>query len=63
MKLTRIFSTALCLLLGATATFAQSRITQEHKSRAADIVSQMTLDEKICDWHEYLLSSQDIEKY
>ena len=47
MKLTRIFSTALCLLLGATATFAQPRITQEHKDRAADIVSQMTLDEKI----------------
>ena len=47
MKLTRIFSTALCLLFGATATFAQPRITQEHKDRAADIVSQMTLDEKI----------------
>lgn len=47
MKLKGIFSTALCLLLGATATFAQPRITQEHKDRAADIVSQMTLDEKI----------------
>ena len=33
-------------LKGYTATFAQSRITQEHKDRAADIVSQMTLDEK-----------------
>ena len=47
MKLKGIFSAALCLLLGATATFAQPRITQEHKDRAADIVSQMTLDDKI----------------
>ncbi len=47
MKLKGIFSTALCLLLGATAIFAQPRITQEHKDRAADIVAKMTLDEKI----------------
>ena len=37
MKLKGIFSTALCLLLGATATFAHPRITQEHKDRAAII--------------------------
>ena len=34
-------------LTGTTATFAQPRITQEHKDRAAEIVSQMTLEEKI----------------
>ena len=36
----------LCTFVGVS-TSAQSRITQEHKDRAADIVSQMTLDEKI----------------
>ena len=47
MKLKGIFSAALCVLFGTTAGVSQPRITQEHKSRAADIVSQMTLDEKI----------------
>lgn len=36
----------LCTFVGVS-TSAQSRITQEHKDRAADIVAQMTLDEKI----------------
>lgn len=36
----------LCTFVGVS-TSAQSRITQEYKDRAADIVSQMTLDEKI----------------
>jgi len=37
----------LCMLFGASAAFSQSKITQEHKDRAAEIVAQMTLDEKI----------------
>lgn len=36
----------LCTFVGVS-TSAQSRITQEYKDRAADIVAQMTLDEKI----------------
>ena len=74
MKLKGIFSAALCLLLGATAIFAQPRITQEHKDRAADIVAQMTLDEKISyvggydSWgarthEEYLLSTKENMKF
>ena len=47
MKLKGIFSAALCVLFGTTAGVSQPRITQEHKDRAAAIVSQMTLDEKI----------------
>ena len=47
MKLKGIFSAALCVLIGTTAGVSQPRITQEHKDRAADLVSQMTLDEKI----------------
>ena len=37
----------LCMLFGASAAFSQSKITQEHKDRAAEIVAQMTLEEKI----------------
>ena len=42
----RIFACAFAVLFGITV-FAQSRITQEHKDRAATIVSQMTLEENI----------------
>ena len=42
----KIFVCSFAVLLGLTA-FAQSRITQEHKDRAAEIVSQMTLEEKV----------------
>ena len=47
MKLKGIFSVALCVLFGTTAGVSQPRITQEHKERAAELVSQMTLEEKI----------------
>jgi len=47
MKLKGLFSAMLCMLFGASAAFSQSKITQEHKDRAAEIVAQMTLDEKI----------------
>ena len=49
LTLAMIFAGSLCL--------AQSRVTQEHKDRAAEIVSQMTLEEKIAyvggyqDWY------------
>ena len=42
----KIFTT-LSVLVFAAALNAQSRITQEHKDRAAQVVSQMTLEEKI----------------
>ena len=42
----RIFFNILLLIL-PTVTYGQPRITQEHKDRAAEIVSQMTLEEKI----------------
>lgn len=42
----KIFTT-LSVLVFAVALNAQSRITQEHKDRAAHVVSQMTLEEKI----------------
>ena len=42
----KIFACAFAVLCVVTA-FAQSRVTQEHKDRAAEIVSQMTLEEKI----------------
>ena len=42
----KIFTFAFAVLCSVTV-FAQSRITQEHKGRAAEIVAQMTLEEKI----------------
>lgn len=47
MKLKEMFSAAFCLFFGTAAAFSQSGITQEHKDKAATIVSQMTLEEKI----------------
>lgn len=38
---------SLCLISMAFCAVAQSKIKQEHKDRAAEIVKQMTLDEKI----------------
>ena len=46
MKYTSGFLTFACVFCCVLAS-AQSRITQQHKDRAAEIVSQMTLDEKI----------------
>jgi hypothetical protein len=46
MILRRII-TSLSVLSFAMVLNAQSRITQEHVDRAAKIVSQMTLEEKI----------------
>ena len=42
----RIFTTLSALVLAVTLN-AQSRITQEHMDRAAQVVGQMTLEEKI----------------
>ena len=42
----RILSVAIAVLAFTTLT-AQHRVTQEHKDRAAEIVAQMTLQEKI----------------
>ena len=42
----KILACIFALLAGMTLS-AQSRVTQEHKDRAAEIVSQMTLEEKI----------------
>ena len=42
----KMFVCAFAVLF-CVSTFAQSRVTQEHKDRAAEIVSQMTLEEKI----------------
>ena len=46
MKYTSLLLTLVCALCCVPSS-AQSRITQEHKDRAAEIVSQMTLEEKI----------------
>ena len=43
----RFFVLTLICALSFTAVSAQKRVTQEHKDRAAAIVSQMTLEEKI----------------
>lgn len=43
----RVFLLTLLCVLFCTAAPAQKRVTQEHKDRAAAIVSQMTLEEKI----------------
>ena len=47
MKKSLLSILMFCVALTASAQLKQYKVTQEHKDRAAEIVKQMTLDEKI----------------
>ena len=47
MKKLTLLIVSVCIVLTTSAQLKQYVVTQEHKERAADIVRQMTLDEKI----------------
>ena len=59
-KMRKIFACAFAVLCGVTL-IAQSRVTQEHKDRAAEIVSQMTLEEKIDERVQAALTEKEAE--